>query len=75
MSLKHLLAAAAIAGALAAPHALAVDITHDLGTTAVPDNPQRIVVLEYSFVDSLAAVGVSPLGIADDNMRESIVPA
>jgi ferric citrate transport system substrate-binding protein len=67
----------AVCGAmmLAAVPAQAVDITHDLGTTAVPDAPQRIVVLEYSFVDSLAAVGVSPVGIADDNKRESIIPS
>lgn len=67
----------ALAGALAfacAPVA-AAEITHDLGVTDVPDNPQRIVVLEYSFVDSLAAVGVAPVGIADDDTRESIVPA
>lgn len=75
MSLNHLLAATASLAMLAlVPAALAVDITHDLGTTAVPDNPQRIVVLEYSFVDTLAAVGVKPVGIADDNTRESIVP-
>ena len=76
MSLKHLLAA--LAGAImlaAAPVAQAVDITHDLGTTSVPDNPQRIVVLEYSFIDSLAAVGVAPVGIADDDKRDSVVPA
>jgi len=54
---------------------LAVEITHDLGTTDVPDAPQRIVVLEYSFVDTLASVGVSPVGIADDDTRESIIPA
>lgn len=60
---------------LAAFPAYAVEITHDLGTTEVPDAPQRIVVLEYSFVDSLAAVGIAPVGIADDNKRHSIVPA
>jgi ABC-type Fe3+-citrate transport system substrate-binding protein len=76
MSLKHMLAAAASAALLAAsPPASAVEINHDLGATEVPDNPQRIVVLEYSFVDSLAAVGVAPVGIADDNVRDSIVPA
>lgn len=75
MSLKHLLGA--IAGAMmivAAPLAQAIEITHDLGTTEVPDNPQRIVVLEYSFIDSLAAVGVKPVGIADDDKRDSVVP-
>lgn len=28
--------------------------------------PQRVVVLEFSFLDSLAAVGVTPVGAADD---------
>jgi iron complex transport system substrate-binding protein len=54
---------------------MAAEITHDLGVTDVPDQPQRIVVLEYSFVDSLAAVGVAPVGIADDDKRDSVVPA
>lgn len=55
--------------------ASAVEIEHELGTTNVPANPERIVVLEYSFVDSLAAIGIAPVGIADDNRRESIIPA
>jgi len=72
---RSMLAALSGAMLLAALPAAAVEITHDLGTTDVPDNPQRIVVLEYSFVDTLAAVGVSPVGIADDDTRESIIPA
>lgn len=76
MSIKSLVAGFAGAMMLAAAlPAQAVEITHDLGTTDVPDAPQRIVVLEYSFVDTLAAVGVSPVGIADDDTRESIIPA
>jgi len=55
--------------------ASAFEVKHDLGTTDVPDEPKRIVALEYSFVDSLAAVGVAPVGIADDNDRSRIVPA
>ncbi|MES0812820.1 Fe(3+) dicitrate ABC transporter substrate-binding protein [Roseibium sp. SCPC15] len=55
--------------------ALAADIKHELGTTTVPDMPQRVVVLEFSFVDALAALGVVPVGIADDNKRENIIPA
>lgn len=55
--------------------ASAFEVKHDLGTTDVPDEPQRIVALEFSFVDSLAAVGVAPVGIADDNERSRIVPA
>lgn len=72
---KPLFAALAGAMMLVALPAQATEITHDLGTTTVPDAPQRIVVLEYSFVDSLAAVGIAPVGIADDDKRESIVPA
>jgi len=75
MSIKSLLVGLAGAILLAVSPAQAVEITHDLGTTSVPDAPQRIVVLEYSFVDTLAAVGVSPVGIADDDNRASIIPA
>lgn len=73
--LRHLIAGAVLAAHFIAAPVLAIEITHDLGTTEVPDDPQRIVVLEYSFVDTLAAVGVAPVGIADDNKRDSIVPA
>jgi len=72
---KPLFAALFGAMMLAAVPAQAIDITHDLGTTTVPDAPQRIVVLEYSFVDTLAAVGVAPVGIADDDKRDSVIPA
>jgi ABC-type Fe3+-citrate transport system substrate-binding protein len=76
MSIKSLFAGVAGVMMLAAIlPAHAVEITHDLGTTEVPDAPKRIVVLEYSFVDTLAAVGVAPVGIADDDARETIVPA
>lgn len=51
------------------------EITHELGTTLVPDAPKRIVVLEFSFVDALASVGVAPVGIADDNKRDRIIAA
>lgn len=37
--------------------------------------PQRVVVLEFSFVDALAAVGVSPVGVADDNDTSRVIPA
>lgn len=64
------LAAATI---LTATAAMAVDIEHELGTTDVPDAPERIVVLEFSYIDGLASVGVSPVGIADDNKRERVI--
>ncbi len=68
-------AALALLFALTAAPALARDITHELGTTTVPDDPQRIVVLEFSFIDALASVGIAPVGIADDKKRERVVPA
>ncbi len=65
----------AVALTLVAVPALARDVTHELGTTDVPDNPERIVVLEFSYIDALASVGVAPVGIADDNKRERVIPA
>lgn len=70
MPTRLLLAAALV---LALP-ASAREVTHELGATEVPNAPERIVVLEFSFVDALAAVEVSPLGIADDNDRGRIQP-
>lgn len=45
------------------------------GTFTINDTPKRIVVLEFSFVDALAAVGVSPIGIADDNNPDDLLPS
>ncbi len=42
------------------------------GPTALP---QRVVVLEYSFLDAVVAAGVSPVGIADDKKPGRILPA
>ena len=41
----------------------------------IDTTPQRVVVLEFSFVDALAAVGVSPVGVADDNDASRVIPA
>lgn len=61
--------------AAAQSEARAREVEHRLGTTRVPDTPMRIVALEFSFVDALASVGVAPVGIADDNRRDRIIPA
>lgn len=65
----------AFALSLAVLPAAAVEVTHAMGKTQVPDDPQRIVVLELSFVDALAAVSVAPVGIADDSDRDRVVAA
>lgn len=49
-------------------------IVHEAGETEIVGKPKRIVVLEYSFVDALASVGISPVGIADDNDPSRIAP-
>lgn len=75
MTIRSFSLALASAVVLGCAPAWAVEITHDLGVTEVPDDPQRIVVLEFSFLDSLVAVGVAPVGITDDGDRAMIVPA
>jgi len=44
----------------------AVTVEDSKGTFSIDYTPKRIIVLEFSFADALASVGVSPVGIADD---------
>lgn len=39
--------------------------THTMGETCVPANPQRVVALEWTYVEDLLALGIQPVGIAD----------
>ncbi|KOO14907.1 iron-dicitrate transporter substrate-binding subunit [Vibrio xuii] len=41
-------------------------VVDEKGTFTITGTPTRVVALEYSFVDALASVGVSPVGVADD---------
>ncbi|MGW1344850.1 ABC transporter substrate-binding protein [Kribbella sp. NPDC002412] len=50
-------------------------VKHDLGSTTVTGSPTKVVALEYSFVDALVAVGMSPIGVADDDQPKRIIPA
>lgn len=47
-------------------------IAHRMGSTEISGKPQRIVALEFSFVQALDALGVAPVGIADDNQAQRI---
>lgn len=57
-------------------------VTDERGTFTITGTPQRVVALEYSFVDALASVGVSPVGVADDkdvnrilkSIRDQVAP-
>lgn len=59
---------------LLASQAIAATVQDEQGTFTLDNTPQRIVVLELSFADALAAVDVSPVGIADDNDANRILP-
>ncbi|MFP8968257.1 Fe(3+) dicitrate ABC transporter substrate-binding protein [Pokkaliibacter sp. CJK22405] len=54
--------------------AKAVTVTDAEGTFTMDHTPTRIVALELSFVDDLAAIGVKPVGVADDNAPERVLP-
>lgn len=47
-------------------------VAHALGETAISGRPGRIVALEFSFVQALDSIGVTPVGIADDNQPKRI---
>ena len=50
-----------------------VSIKNDGGTTKVGKNPKRVVALEFSFVDALAALDIKPVGVADDGDKNRIL--
>lgn len=50
-------------------------IEDEMGLFHISGNPSRIVALEFSFVDAMASVGIAPIGIADDNKPERLIPA
>lgn len=60
---------------LIAASAQAITVEDSKGTFSIDYQPQRIVVLEFSFSDALAAVGIAPVGIADDNDKKRVLPA
>ncbi|MYL72124.1 ABC transporter substrate-binding protein [Halobacillus litoralis] len=48
-------------------------VEHEMGETEISGQPEKVVALEFSFVDNLASLGVSPVGIADDDDSERII--
>lgn len=47
-------------------------VTHELGTAEVPDKAERVVTLELGLTETAAALGVIPIGVADDDKPERI---
>ncbi|MRG86836.1 ABC transporter substrate-binding protein [Salinibacillus xinjiangensis] len=48
-------------------------IEHEMGSTKIKGQPENIVALEFSYVDALASLGISPVGIADDDDENRII--
>ena len=69
--LKTTLASALL---MASAFASAVTVKDAKGEFTLDKTPSRVVALAYSFVDALAQVGVSPVGVADDNKIDRILP-
>ena len=69
--LKTTLASALL---MASAFASAVTVKDAKGEFTLDKTPSLVVALEYSFVDALAQVGVSPVGVADDNKVDRILP-
>lgn len=63
--LRHLGAALPLAAFLAASPLQAREVEHALGTTEVPEAPQRVVVLTNEGTEALLALGVVPVGAAN----------
>lgn len=63
-----------LAMALSVTAQAATTVKDDRGGLTLDRTPQRIVALEFSFVDALANVGITPVGIADDNDPKRLVP-
>lgn len=51
-------AAASLSASAATPEGQSVTIVHDLGTTSVPRNPERVVVFDFGALDTLDRLGV-----------------
>lgn len=55
-------------------HAFAATVQDEHGTFTLEKTPQRIVVLELSFADALAAVDVIPIGLPTITMQNASCP-
>ncbi|EAQ13293.1 iron complex transport system substrate-binding protein [Maritimibacter alkaliphilus HTCC2654] len=62
---RHILAALPVVALLDIAPLQAREIDHALGTTDVPEEPQRVVVLTNEGTEALLALGVVPVGAAN----------
>lgn len=50
------------------------EVEHAMGTTEVPADPQRVVVLDSSFLDAALALGVTPIGASEASAGTGMPP-
>ncbi|WP_028671662.1 Fe(3+) dicitrate ABC transporter substrate-binding protein [Saccharospirillum impatiens] len=50
-----------------------IRVADELGEVVLQSPPERVVALEFSFVDALATLGVSPVGVADDGDANRVI--
>jgi len=50
-----------------------VTISHEGGETTFTSIPQRVVALEYSYIDALQSLGLQPIAYADDGVPAYLV--
>lgn len=48
-------------------------VIHELGTTCVPEDVERVVTLENSMTEAVVTLGVQPVGVADVELYRSLV--
>ncbi|WP_129211899.1 Fe(3+) dicitrate ABC transporter substrate-binding protein [Candidatus Pseudomonas adelgestsugas] len=56
-------------------NAAPIDLNDGQHTIHLVGAPKRVIVLEFSFLDSLAAIDVMPIGIADDGAANRVLPS
>lgn len=74
MSFKHLLPAALLSLTLVSGNLSAAEITHSMGTTEVPDAPERVVVLTNEGTEAALSMGVVPVGAAQSWLGDPWYP-
>lgn len=47
-----------------------VTVTHELGETTVPVNPEKVVVFDFGTLDTMAELGIEPIGLPKENIPD-----
>ncbi|OLN23914.1 ABC transporter [Domibacillus antri] len=47
-----------------------ITVTHDLGETTVPVNPEKVVVFDFGTLDTMAELGIEPAGLPKENIPD-----